>query len=49
MKPRWAGYFEYLYQADPPAVELDVRGAAIPIADIPINCEPPSFVETQAW
>ena len=24
MKGRWAGYFERLYQADPPAVELDV-------------------------
>ena len=48
MKARWAGYFERLYQADPPAVELDVRGVAIPTADPPINCDPPSFVETQA-
>ena len=47
MKARWAGYFERLYQADPPAVELDVRGVTIPIADPPINCDPPSFVETQ--
>ena len=47
MKARWAGYFEQLFQADPPAVELDVRGVTIPIADIPINCDPPSFVETQ--
>ena len=44
----WASYFERLYQADPPAVELDVRGVTITIADPPINCGPPSFVETQA-
>ena len=25
VKARWAGYFERLYQADPPAVELDIR------------------------
>ena len=48
VKARWAGYFEQLYQADPPAVELDVRGVTILIADPPINCDPPSFVETQA-
>ena len=48
VKARWAGYFEWLYLADPPAVELDVRGIIIPIADPPINCAPPSFVETQA-
>ena len=48
MKACWAGYFERLDQADTPAVELDVRGAPIPIADPPINCGPPSFVETQA-
>ena len=48
VKACWAGYFEQLYQADPPAVELDVRGVTIPIADPPINCDPPSFVETQA-
>ena len=48
VKARWAGYFEQLYQADPPAVELDIRGVTIPIADSPINCDPPSFVETQA-
>ena len=30
VKARWAGYFERLSQADPPAVELDVRGVAIP-------------------
>ena len=41
VKARWAGYFERLYQADPPAVELDVRGVAIPKADPPINCGPP--------
>ena len=48
MKAHWAGYFERLYQADPPAVELNVRVVTIPIADPPINCGPPSFVETQA-
>ena len=49
VKARWAGYFEWLHQADPPAVELDVRGVTIiPIADPPINSEPPLFVETQA-
>ena len=47
MKAHWASYFEQLYQADPAAVELDVRGVTIPIADSPINCDPPSFVETQ--
>ena len=41
VKARWAGYFERLYQADPPAVELDVRGVTIPIADPAINCGPP--------
>ena len=46
VKSRWASYFERLYQADPPAVELDVRGVTIPIADPPINYGPPSFVET---
>ena len=29
VKAHWAGYFERLYQADPPAVELDVRGVTI--------------------
>ena len=48
MKARWAGYFERLHQADPTAVELDVRSVTIPIADLPINCDPPPFVETQA-
>ena len=41
VKARWAGYFERLYQADPPAVELDVRCVTIPIADPPINCGSP--------
>ena len=45
VKARWAGYFEQLYQADPPNVKLDVRGVTIPIADPTINCDPPSFVE----
>ena len=48
VKARWAGYFGRLYQADPPAVELDVRGVTIPVAEPPMNCGPPSFVETQA-
>ena len=48
MKARWAGYFEWLYQADPPAVKLDFRGVTIPIADPPINCDPPLFAEAQA-
>ena len=39
-KARLAGYFERLYQADPPVVEMDVRGVTIPIADPPINCDP---------
>ena len=47
VKAHWAGYFERLYQADPPAVELDVKGVTIPIADPPINCGPPSFVQTR--
>ena len=29
VKAGWAGYFEQLYQADPPAVEVDVRGVTI--------------------
>ena len=48
VKARWAGYVEWLSQADLPAMELDVRSVTIPIADPPINCDPPSFVETQA-
>ena len=44
VKARWAGYFERLYQADPPAV----KGVTVPVADPPINCGPPSFLETQA-
>ena len=48
VKARWAGYFEWLEQADPPAIELDVRGITILIADPTINCQPPLFVETQA-
>ena len=48
VKAHWAGSFERLYQADPPAVQLDVKGVTIPVADPPINCGPPSLVETQA-
>ena len=29
VKARWARYFERLDQADPPAVEMDVRGVTI--------------------
>ena len=31
VKARWAGYFEWLYQANPPAVDLDVMVVTIPI------------------
>ena len=54
MKAQWPGYFEQLYSADPPAVELDVNppiadpAMDVPISDPPINCDPPSFVEIQA-
>ena len=48
VKALLSGSFVKLYQADPPAVELDVRGVTIPVADAPINYDPPSFVETQA-
>ncbi len=37
VKARWAGYFERLDHADPTAVELNVSGVTIPIADPPIN------------
>ena len=33
MKACSAGYFEWLYHADPPAVDLDVRGVYNLIAD----------------
>ena len=46
VKSHCASDFEQLFQADPPAVELDVRGVTIAIADPPINCGPPFFVET---
>ena len=48
VKARWASFFERFYQADPPAVELDVKGVTIPVADPPINCGPPLLVEKQA-
>jgi len=31
VKAGWAVYFERLYQADPPAVKVNVRGVTIPI------------------
>ena len=37
VKARWSGYFEPLSQGDPPAVELDVMGVTIPVADPPIK------------
>ena len=48
VKARWASYFERLYQTDPPTVKLDIRGVTITVADPPINCGPPSLVETRA-
>ena len=48
VKACWGSYFECLLSADPPAIDLDVRGVTIPFADPPINCEPPLFVETWA-
>ena len=42
------GYFEQLNQVDQTALDLDVRGVSFPIADPPINCDSPLFVETQA-
>ena len=33
VKARWASFFEQLHQAVPPAIEWDVRGVTIPIAD----------------
>jgi len=39
VKALWADYFDWLYRADPAAVELDVRGVTITIADPPINCD----------
>ena len=48
VKAHWASYFKWLYHAGPSAVELDVWGVTIHIADPQINCDPTSFVETQA-
>ena len=48
VKAHLASYFERLYKADPPAVEFDVRGVIILIADPPINCDQLSFEKTQA-
>ena len=47
VKARWDSYFVQLYQTDPAAVELDVKGVTIPIADPPINWNLRSFVEKQ--
>ena len=44
---RWAGYFEELYQADPPAGELNIEGISPPVPDPPISCDPPSLEETR--
>ena len=48
VKARWSSYFERLYSADAPTVELDVSGVTIPVSDPQINSGPPSFVEKQA-
>ena len=37
VKVRWSGYIERLYQADPSAVELDIRGVTVTVADPTIN------------
>ena len=34
LKARWAGYLQRLYQADPPAAELDCCGVTITVADL---------------
>ena len=39
VKAHWAGYFEQLYQVDPPAVELDFMGVTDPFVDPSIPCE----------
>ena len=48
VKAHWDGYFERLYQADSPAVELDVRGITIPIAgsDLDFADDAVIFAET---
>ena len=45
-KACWASYFLRLFQADPPALELDIWGVTIPIADPSFNRELLSFVKT---
>ncbi|KAF7644749.1 hypothetical protein LDENG_00216460 [Lucifuga dentata] len=42
---RWAGYFEQLYKADPPARMLDIAGAVVLTPDPPIDCDPHSLSE----
>ena len=49
VKARLAGYFEQLYQADPPAVELDVRAVTIPSAEPPMNCETTFVFGNRLW
>lgn len=41
----WAGYFEQLVKADPPARMLDITGSTVLEADPPVSCEPPSLTE----
>jgi hypothetical protein len=48
VRARWAGYFERLYQAEPPSRELNVMDVAVPEADPPINCDPPTTAETRS-
>ena len=45
---RWAGYFEQLHKADPPARELVSRDVTPVVADPPISCDPPDLEEIRA-
>ena len=47
VKARWASYFEWLPRLTHQLLSW-ISGVTIPIADPPINYDPPSFVETQA-
>ena len=45
VQDRWYGYFEELYQAEPPGRELRDMDATALSADPPLNCDPPSLDE----
>ena len=47
VKARWAGYFEELFNVDPPSRTLPDEGAAAVVAEPPLCCDPPSLEETQ--